>query len=102
MGQATRILFDKNDVPLREGDVIKMFHFTGPRKKKYFMYKVLAVDERFERLGYWALDISELLLKGKDKAQGGYLLSPCPPFEVVSGFGPNGDEDYESRKKNDR
>lgn len=30
---------DKNRRPLRVGDVLKVYHFTGARRKKHFMYK---------------------------------------------------------------
>ena len=30
---------DKHRRPIRVGDVLKVFHFTGARRKKYFMYK---------------------------------------------------------------
>ena len=30
---------DKNLRPIRVGDVLKVFHFTGARRKKHFMYK---------------------------------------------------------------
>lgn len=32
-------LYDKNRRPILVGDIIKIFHFIGGRKKKYFMYK---------------------------------------------------------------
>lgn len=31
---------DKNGIVIEEFDVLKVFHFIGPRRKKYFMYKV--------------------------------------------------------------
>lgn len=30
---------DKNMRPLRVGDVLKVYHFTGARRKKHYMYK---------------------------------------------------------------
>jgi len=30
---------DKKRIPIRVGDVLKVFHFTGARRKKHFMYK---------------------------------------------------------------
>lgn len=33
------MLYDKNRRPILEGDVLKVFHFTGARNKKYYMYK---------------------------------------------------------------
>ena len=31
---------DKNGVQIEECDVLKVFHFTGARKKKHYMYKM--------------------------------------------------------------
>jgi len=32
---------DKNGIEIEEFDVLKVYHFTGARRKKYFMYKVV-------------------------------------------------------------
>lgn len=32
---------DKNGVQFEEFDVLKVFHFVGARRKKYYMYKVV-------------------------------------------------------------
>lgn len=32
-------LRDKNGRQIERGDVLKVYHFTGPRRKRYFMYK---------------------------------------------------------------
>jgi hypothetical protein len=34
-------LTDKNGILLDEFDILKVFHFTGARKKKYYMYKMV-------------------------------------------------------------
>jgi hypothetical protein len=31
-------LFDKRGIPFERGDVVKVFHFTGARRKRYYMY----------------------------------------------------------------
>lgn len=33
-------MLDKNGVEIEEFDVLKIFHFTGARRKKHYMYKV--------------------------------------------------------------
>jgi hypothetical protein len=33
-------IFDKRGIPVKPGDVLKVFHFTGIRNKKYYMYKL--------------------------------------------------------------
>lgn len=32
-------LYDKNGIPIERGDVVKVFHFTGARRKRHYMYK---------------------------------------------------------------
>jgi hypothetical protein len=33
--------YDSKLRPIHKGDVLKVFHFTGSRNKKYYMYKVV-------------------------------------------------------------
>ena len=35
----SRELVDKNGRPICIGDILKVFHFVGPRRKRYYMYK---------------------------------------------------------------
>lgn len=32
-------LYDKRGIPIERGDIVKVFHFTGARRKRHFMYK---------------------------------------------------------------
>lgn len=32
-------LYDKRGVPILRGDIVKVYHFTGPNRKRYYMYK---------------------------------------------------------------
>lgn len=39
-------LFDKRGIPFQRGDVVKVFHFTGARRKRHYMYhQCLGVQE---------------------------------------------------------
>lgn len=38
-------ILDKNGVPIEEFDVLKVYHFTGVRRKKYYMYKLAVLRE---------------------------------------------------------
>lgn len=58
-----RQLYDKNKRPIKEGDVLKVFHFTGARNQKMFMYKIAGID-RGELAGFCA---SDLLLEAEGK-----------------------------------
>ncbi len=49
---------DKNGKPVTRGSVIKLFHFTGRRRKKHYMYKVIDYIE-----GQWyGIDITSLVI----------------------------------------
>lgn len=38
-------VFDKRGIPIERGDIVKVFHFSGVRRKRYYMYKqCLGVD----------------------------------------------------------
>lgn len=37
------ILYDKNRRPIQDGDILKVFHFIGERRKKHYMYKMAGV-----------------------------------------------------------
>jgi len=34
-----REIYDRNRVPIRVGDTLKIFHYVGARRKKVYMYK---------------------------------------------------------------
>lgn len=69
---------DKNLRPIRVGDVLKVFHFTGARRKRHFMYKQVT---RTEWLGGYGnrpkvlyFFVSHLSLKPERCGEGGYWL----------------------------
>ena len=90
-------IYDKNGREIKVGDTLKIFHFVGARRKKYYMYKYVH---------------SVVLLSGGKSA---YLkvkhLSPedkhyhialngkkHQDIEIVQGYGDDGDS-YENRPK---
>ena len=32
-------VYDKRGIPIERGDIVKVFHFVGPRRKREYMYK---------------------------------------------------------------
>lgn len=34
-----KYLLDKNGIEIKAGDLLKIFHFTGSRRKKYYLYR---------------------------------------------------------------
>ena len=77
---------DKYHRPLRVGDVLKVFHFVGARRKKHYMYKQIT---RTQWLGGYGgrpkvlyFYVSHLNLKPPTDTDGGYWLGM---FEGVLG-----------------
>lgn len=33
------VVLDRRGIPIERGDIVKVFHFIGARRKRYFMYK---------------------------------------------------------------
>jgi hypothetical protein len=36
---AIEAVYDKRGIPIERGDVVRVFHFTGARRKRHYMYK---------------------------------------------------------------
>jgi hypothetical protein len=74
---------DKNGREIMPGDVLKLFHFTGARNKKHFMYKFVE-------------DMSNhyLLISNLDRRKSTYLMpldgKQHDDIEIVQGFGADG------------
>lgn len=94
-------LYDKNRRPIYPGDVLKVYHFTGARRKKHYMYK-LAIEE----MGYfYGIDICHLATKNLDTAHR-YGLRPREGIvlhdtEIIAGYGgvTGFGHDFMNRKK---
>lgn len=39
--------YDKRGIPIERGDIVKVFHFVGARRKRHFMYKQCLGLDRF-------------------------------------------------------
>lgn len=78
---------DKNGVPIYPGDLLKTYHFTGRRRKKYFLYHTVVEEEG--RL--WIVPTPHL---EPTKANGGgkCLINEymdMSQIEVIHGHGPS-------------
>lgn len=65
--------YDKNGRPIKVGDVLKVFHFIGARRKRHYMYKHV-VGTRPSKDGGEFLVISHLNLKPLDGRDAGYWI----------------------------
>ena len=66
----------------KEGDILKIYHFTGARRKKHYIYKVIGYDQ-FKTLQ--AYNIPELMELGANKAHTtriNYILKYCQ-YEII-------------------
>lgn len=93
------MLYDKNRRQIEVGDVLKIFHFIGARKKRYYMYKFVLRRSKFGNSKHDYLQVSHL---GHDDINNGFLLM-CndeirEDIEIVQGYGANGLH-FEDRKK---
>ncbi len=92
-------VYDKNRIPIHVGDVLKIFHFIGPRRKRYYMYKHVVSEEtvgngtRFFKLSHLNLDPGWWInLRAKDQVE--------ETFEIVQGYaGVRMGQSYENRTK---
>ncbi|MEH6743861.1 hypothetical protein [Hyphomonas sp.] len=62
----SRELVDKNGRPICVGDILKVFHFFGPRRKRYYMYKQVVEIVQLGCVPYDYLKISHLNMGSSD------------------------------------
>ncbi len=91
-------LYDKRGYEIMPGDTLKVFHFVGPRRKKFFMYKWVEAEVTLgKEKPVPALKISHLSLK-----EGGYHVlcdgSHLPDYEIVQGYSPD-DRPFDERPR---
>ena len=91
------MLYDKTGRPIHEFDIVKVYHFTGARKKKYYMYKrVLGYETHGkDQTSYMRFDHLERKEGGYLEKDDGRVLSE---YEIVQGFGRDGVH-FEDRKR---
>jgi hypothetical protein len=90
-------LYDKNRRQIHAHDVLKVFHFTGARNKKYYMYKQAVCIVTLGKHGtlYWKINHLERSGGHYHEIADDRVLSH---YEIVQGFGP-GDLHFEDRPK---
>jgi len=79
-------LYDKTGTPIKVGDVLKVFHFVGARRKRHYMYKhVLSAvhlgkenPKPYLKISHLSLDESEYY---HERLDGRFLQD----YEIVQG-----------------
>lgn len=85
---------DKHGRRVQPGDVVKVFHFIGARRKKHYMYKTIVETQQ----GVLAACSSEL---GTKPFPHTCQLSALGDFEIVQGFNPDFDSKERLRNQNE-
>ena len=91
------VFYDKKGVPIYAGDLLRTFHFTGARKKRYYLYHT-AVREGDYLYMVPTSHLEPSLVNGGGKC----LLKyghPEVESEVISGYGPDPCVSYEDRPR---
>lgn len=99
--------FDKKGIPIRAGDVLKVFHFVGARNKKHYMYKMvwelsLIIDGKPNVKVLMADHLSlHTSINGCSTLTSYKLPSGVlEDYEIVQGYNNEGDElDFNDRKR---
>lgn len=87
-------VYDKNGVAIQIGDLLKIFHFTGPRRKKNYLYKFVQGSSVGIACGTEYLEINHLNLKRPSHYKLAKTGHTMEDYEIIQG--PN----LEDRKKN--
>jgi hypothetical protein len=87
---------DKNGVPVYPGDLLKTYHFTGPRRKKFYLYHTAVLTN-----GSMQGVPTSHLEPTRTKGGGTFWLKTenLANSEVISGHGPGECLDWTERKR---
>lgn len=79
--------YDKRGTPIERGDVVKVYHFTGARRRRYYMYKQCLGVNTYpngtqEYLFFAHLNFADLIGE-RDGPYHEHLGSHLPLYEIV-------------------
>lgn len=91
-------VYDKKGIPIHVGDVLKVFHYIGRRRKKYYMYKQVASEVTTANGNRFL--IATHLIPGTDSYQMLARDQIDETIEIVQGYaGVPAGQSYENRKR---
>lgn len=98
------MLYDKRGYPINEGDILKVFHFIGSRKKKHFMYKQVGSYALMGGPDKPYLMVHHLPYQEPKPNQPGYYIlfddeRTLTDYEIIAGHGPDDIVVYTDRKR---
>lgn len=83
------LLYDKHGIPIERGDIVKVFHFIGARRKRHYMYKqCLGLKLIGKNADVPYMMFSHLnFIDDSTVSDGPYLIKPdgniLPDYEIV-------------------
>lgn len=95
------VCYDKRGIPIERGDIVKVFHFVGTRRKRHYMFKQCLGLNRYPSSpdGWQAVFFSHLnFLEIGDRRDGPYHETPgenLPHYEIVQSI----KSDHENRSR---
>lgn len=97
-------MHDKRGVPIYPGDLLKTYHFTGARKKRYYLYHIA-----FYRDGHMRCQSAQYFGTGSKDHSADILLQSLwvsdeanrtlEQTEVIDGYGPGDYLSFEERPR---
>lgn len=92
-----KFILDKNSKKIEIGDVLKVFHFVGARRKKFYMYKQVVGMQPFGNDQFYKVNH----LSSLDGCNYSLILNNerLPDVEIVDNIGSS--QDFEYRPKID-
>jgi len=102
--------YDKKGIPIRLGDILKVFHFVGARKKRHYMYKMAweytwttddAINGLQKHSRLMGCHLGTEVVNGVS-VENSYVLpsGKLEDYEIVQGYNNEGDElDFNDRPR---
>jgi hypothetical protein len=93
-------LFDKNGKEIKCGDIVKVFHFIGARRKRHYMYKQALGIEHFNPdksapyMRFSHLDLSE---SSYVEPADGRTLKDYEVVQTLKHYGENNDQNKDNK-----
>jgi hypothetical protein len=93
-------VYDRRGVPIYPGDLIRHYHFTGARRKRYYLYHVAVWSELNQTMELVPTCHMDPAI-ARDNPGGRYWLIPDTMIEpeVIHGSGPGSCLDFDDRPK---